>query len=457
MKSKIYIIIFFAGVLMCSCKKYLDQKNNLTNSGVETVSDVQQLLDDVVSVNLAASPYYGECSADNYYLTQQVLNGMSYYKGYEETYTWGKYPFDAAGTDLPGWGATYAGVMIMNVALEALDKMTVTESQRQAFNSVRGSAFAFRSWYFWQLVIAFSKAYNEATADKDLGIPLRLSANLNEASTRPSVRQTYTQIINDLDAALKLLPNRPQTANRPCKQSVYGMLANVYLSMRQYDKAGLYADSSLQINRDLLDFNTLNASATRPISQYNNEISIYLVTYGRPYNATTKGFVDTLLYKSYADNDLRKIVFFKKNSDGTFSFKGSFGQNYPFVGIANDEMFLVKAEAEARAGNSEKAMEDLNILMRNRMINTPAQPFVPITASSAQDALQKVLTERRKELIFRERRWMDIKRLNLENANIILTRNANGQIYTLLPNANRYAIPLPEMVLKVSGMPQNPE
>jgi len=128
-----------------------------------------------------------------------------------------------------------------------------------------------------------------------------------------------------------------------------------------------------------------------------------------------------------------------------------------FEGLANGEMYLVKAEAEARAGNTAKAMDDLNTLMQNRMVNTTGQPFVPLTASSAPDALQKVLTERRKELIFRDRRWMDIKRLNLENANIILTRTVSGQTYTLMPNANRYAIPLPDMVIKISGMPQNPE
>ncbi|SEM08104.1 hypothetical protein SAMN05216436_101351 [bacterium A37T11] len=53
-------------------------------------------------------------------------------------------------------------------------------------------------------------------------------------------------------------------------------------------------------------------------------------------------------------------------------------------------------------------------------------------------------------------RWMDIKRLNKEGANITLTRNLNGQIYTLPPNDPRFALPIPEDVIDLSGMQQNP-
>jgi hypothetical protein len=50
---------------------------------------------------------------------------------------------------------------------------------------------------------------------------------------------------------------------------------------------------------------------------------------------------------------------------------------------------------------------------------------------------------------------MDIKRLNKENANIVLVRKIEGQAYTLQPNANYYALPLPADVIKASGIPQN--
>ena len=82
--------------------------------------------------------------------------------------------------------------------------------------------------------------------------------------------------------------------------------------------------------------------------------------------------------------------------------------------------------------------------------------FNPYTASSAQSALALILTERRKELIFRNLRWMDIKRLNKEGANIWLKRIVAGQTYTLPANDNRFALALPSDIISMTGMPQNP-
>jgi len=60
--------------------------------------------------------------------------------------------------------------------------------------------------------------------------------------------------------------------------------------------------------------------------------------------------------------------------------------------------------------------------------------WAPFTAADATDALNKILVERRKELLFRGLRWSDIRRLNVEGANITLTRNIRGTLYTLPPN-----------------------
>jgi hypothetical protein len=81
--------------------------------------------------------------------------------------------------------------------------------------------------------------------------------------------------------------------------------------------------------------------------------------------------------------------------------------------------------------------------------------FVPFTASAPAEALNIILTERRKELIDRGLRWIDLKRFNLEGANIVLTREMKGETYTLQPNANYYALPLPADIIKATGIPQN--
>jgi len=138
---------------------------------------------------------------------------------------------------------------------------------------------------------------------------------------------------------------------------------------------------------------------------------------------------------------------------GGYSFKGSYSVYSLFIGIATDEVYLMRAECNARLGNKDAALNDLNTLMVTRW---STGTFIPFTAATSQDALNIILQERRKELIFRNLRWMDIKRLNKDGANITLTRIIGGQTYTLPPNDNRFALPLPADIVKMTGMPQNP-
>jgi len=100
-------------------------------------------------------------------------------------------------------------------------------------------------------------------------------------------------------------------------------------------------------------------------------------------------------------------------------------------------------------------MRDLNTLLQNRW---RAGVFTPVTATDADDALGKILAERRKELLFRGLRWTDLRRLNKEPRRALtLTRTVNGQVYTLLPNDVRYVYAIPSNVLSFNpDMPQNP-
>lgn len=163
--------------------------------------------------------------------------------------------------------------------------------------------------------------------------------------------------------------------------------------------------------------------------------------------------VDSMLYKSYDANDLRKIIFFTSNPDGSHYFTGSYEGTYVnYNGIATDEMYLIRAECYARSGKIVLAMNDLNALLVNRF---KKGTFIPLHAGNDDDALNLILNERRKELIFRMLRFTDIKRLNKEGANITQKRIINGVAHTLSPNDPYYALPIPENVIQYTGMKQN--
>jgi hypothetical protein len=99
------------------------------------------------------------------------------------------------------------------------------------------------------------------------------------------------------------------------------------------------------------------------------------------------------------------------------------------------------------------ALNDLDSLLTHRW---RTGTFTPYSISSAAEALDTILVERRKELAFRGLRWSDLRRLNREAWPITLTRNLNGVLYTLTPNSELYTLPIPPDVINFSGIMQNP-
>jgi hypothetical protein len=204
----------------------------------------------------------------------------------------------------------------------------------------------------------------------------------------------------------------------------------------------------------LLDYNTLNASSGFPVPLFNPEVLFHSSTaLGILSNAIAK--IDSALYLSYASNDLRKQVYFKSNGNGTFGFKGSYtASTTQFIGISTSEVYLTKAECFARLGQTEEAIKTLNALLVKRW---KTGTFTPLNINDAATALKKILEERRKELLMRDLRWMDLKRLNREPEHqVVVKRVLNNQVYELRPGDNRYALPIPEEVINRSGMKQNP-
>lgn len=451
-KYYIITITLFCCLFFQSCKKYLDEKQDQKLVVPTTVQDLQSLLDNWTFVN-GNYPESGELSSDDWYLIYSEWNSRSEY--IKRTYTWEKdYLFNAGGNN--SWSFCYRMVYVANTVLHYIDKIEVPANEMTSKDNTKGSAYFLRGMSFANAAWIWCLAYEEATASADMGIPLRLDPNFNTPSVRANLKNTYNQIINDLKEAANLLPEVPVHPIRPSKSAAYGWLARTYLSMRSYDSALVYASKYLDRRSELLNFNNLSQTSNTPIASFNKEVAYHTVL--NTAIAASRIRIDTVLYNSYDANDLRKTIFYRPNPDGTFQFKGSYDGSTNggvwFNGIATDEMYLIRAECFARKGNTGNALADLNALLVTRWKNNGS--WTDITASSANDALNVILKERRKELTQRGLRWLDIKRLNKEGAGIVLKRNLNSQSYILEPNDLKYALPIPEDVVAITGMPQNP-
>jgi hypothetical protein len=468
--KRIFYITILTLVAFCnfSCKKYLEVAQDSSKIQLSSAADCQLVLDNYPIMN-AGYPNEGEAAADNYYLTDANYNTLP-----EEDKKFYVRAADAQRVlSSPQWTGCYQVATYSNLVLEALDKLAANGQTGTIDAGIKGAALFFRAYAHYQILQLYAKPYGAAT-DEDLGIPFRKSSDVNEKFERLTVKQSYETILGELQNAATLLPATSSVASRPNKVAAFALLARIYLAMGNYTLAGQMANSSLQMKSSLLDYNAISATSTIPFApRFNAEVIFQsvttagygafvgqaFVTYGNTLNPTMAK-IDPDLYAQYDNNDLRKRIFFKANTGSPVTYK--FTGNYEpvtnaafFNGLATDEMYLIRAESYARAGSTTLAMNDLNTLMQKRWLVSAG--YVNRIATSADDALNQILTERRKELPFRGLRWSDLRRLNLETKfQKVLTRVVADQTYTLQPNAFGYVKLIPAEVINNSSIPQNP-
>lgn len=451
MRKSIYMIMAVCLLgTACTKDKWFDQKANLSQVVPARVQDFQAMLDNpIMDWN---SPYLGETGCDDHYVPDAQFLQLS--TNEQNAYTWSHTsPYKS----VVDWGlsgdGTYTRVYYANLSLDGLK--TATGAGTADYNSVKGQALFYRAKNFFDILQEYAPVYDSAKAASDLGIPLRLESDITIVSTRATVKDSYNQVIADLNAAIPLLPVTPLYKTRPSRPACYALLARLYTSAGDYTDAGKYADSCLQLYTAIVDFNTLNYTASYPLPNYNDDVIFHCsLNVGNgpvSYNAR----VDSLLYKQYDSNDLRKKLFFTVNADGSVTVKQSNFYNTCFSGMTVEEVYMVRAESEARAGQTAAAMSDLNTLLRTRY---KTGTYVDKTAASADEALQIVLTERRKELLMHGVRWSDLRRLNKDSRFAkTLTRTVKGQVYTLEPGSLKYTLPIPDDVIsQAPTITQNP-
>jgi hypothetical protein len=452
----IVFILLIGMIAGPACQKFVNKKPSTTLVVPTTLDDFQALLDN--DLIMRECPALGELSTDDFYLLYpywSTLNNKEH-----NAYTWAQDIYQGQG-GVEDWDLPYQQVFYANVVMEGLAGITKDSSNTAGWNALEGAAYFIRAYAFYNLAQVFAPVYDGTKSPTDpYGIPLRLVSDVNAVSIRSTVQHTYDRILSDLNMASGLLPVAIPFANRnrPSKPAALAMMARVYLSMRDYGNAGKYADSCLKMYDSLIDYNTVSTSSFFPFAKGNPEtmyqsrlLSSTQVFLGF---ANASCIVDSALFQSYDTSDLRRSIFYTVNSSGNPNCKGTYnGGVFPFSGLAIDEVYLVRAESYARMSNTILALNDLDSLLVKRWM---AGSFVPLSASSPAQALSLVLAERRKELAFRGTRWSDLRRLNQEGAAIGLSRNLNGQSYSLLPGGLNYVLPIPPDVIQLSGIMQNP-
>lgn len=360
------------------------------------------------------------------------------------------------------WFASYNRIYYYNTVIDNI--MNADGSDEQQKLSIRAEALISRALEYLYLVNGYAKYYDVRTAESDPGVPLILDEDISKKNlVRASVKDVYAQIQSDLQTALPNLPMQAKgNAFRASKAAGYGVLAKMYLYMGNYAEALKAANAVLEMNNSLLDLKKYavvkaqsSIGRTNVPQDIDNPENIYIKFAPYVYGLSSKVFGSDELISLFSEDDMRLQVYFTKNFRNIPTDKYVWA---PYLranlAVSSPEIYLIAAECEAREGSIERAIALINKLRDNRIKNN-----TDIVATDRNDALQKVLEERRRELAMSGMvRYIDLKRLNQESQFAKTVTHVTGEgTFSLEPNSPLYVLPIPAKVMRFNknSMKQN--
>ncbi len=325
------------------------------------------------------------------------------------------------------WAGHYSVIKNYNIAIANSHPDLVDDDLQPSANILRGIALFCRASSYLTLTRHYGNAYNPATAETDLSVPLVLVYDQLAKPARASVQAVYNQIIADLDEAEDLLAEAADAGKTltiggvktnlagqaraavPTVDAVRALKARYYLDVKDYEQAAVYAEDVIASgNYELandsakMDAEYTNDLGKEPIVQLyasmkEGQVGNTLFTlvgndeghgkYFSPYFLPS-----SLLVNAYDPTDLRfakwftnslydvkmtgtyhpGIYVFTKYLDNPALHEGSVETGaHAAKPLLISEMYLIAAEAYAQAGDAASAQSILNELQQARKaVNT---------------------------------------------------------------------------------------
>lgn len=438
MKNIIHIILLVVfSVSLAACEDFLDVKPERSLVIPDELREYQAILD-AVPRQMNYAPKNPLLGADEMLLGQFALNRLN--QEDLSTYRWedGHYAITDFGVD---WTLGYQSIYYANVVLDGLKEFRPqNESDRTESLRLEASARFYRAWAHFYLLQIYAEPYLPGSPNQP-GIPIRITADINSSTSLASQKEVYEFILNDLSLAKSQLPVISELKTRPSQWAVEAMKSRVYLQMQDYPRALEAANQSLGIRDVLMDYKNTPSVGRYFFPRFNPEVIFHADLASTGYTFNREQWVDPALYALYENEDLRKTIYFQVSRvAGLFNFVARYSGDFlEWGGLATDEVLLTRAESAYRTGNEAMALADLNVLLKNRF-SSKLEPLV----LSGRALLKRILEERRKELVFRGVRWMDLRRLNQDPEwAVTLRRVVSGKEMVLEPGGSGYTVPIP--------------
>lgn len=381
---------------------------------------------------------YGDVHAGDDYQYNNIggSNRASFY--YDMNYQTASEFTSSTSSSNVAWKSPYIVIGRANRIIAAAEGGALSDAAeaKATIDQYAAEAKVLRALAHFDLVRIYGKPYTEDQG-ASLGVPLVTEVlESNAKPARSTVAEVYTQVVKDLTEAIS--SNALATETEPGYVSVWGakaILSRVYLNMGDYANALSVAEDIIKNSGAALwtrdqyfkawDASTPNESeflfrlnvAGSDDNNDLNGIGNLQQRDGYKEMVATKKFVDMLTSDPKdVRNDMflpakaeKEVAVYGTNKVFLNKLRGQGGnlRNVTIVPIIRlSEVYLTAAECAFRNNDKTKAVEYLNDLVKNRTTTEAS------LATVDNITLDRILIERRKELIGEGQRYFDALRNN---------------------------------------------
>ena len=407
----------------------------------------------------------------------------------------------------------YELILGANAVIDYIDQVN---DEKQNINYVLAQAYALRGFLYFKLVNIFGQPINSQPDALGVPLKLNSGVeNTENALARRTVKDVYAQVINDLKEAERLyetLPADKQFAKdyRTSLPMVQLLLSRVHLYQENWSDAASYAHKVMtNSNFKLLDLNVVETLTEEGYPFYKtyhaysesseviwlygsvNDMGSWVMSYAGTSNPKDNNRVMHAYFKAsddlmetYEDTDLRKERYIIKkavrdergidiwtpmaigklsvnipqdngislnNFYKPISGSGVFGRS-----LRLSEAYLNYAEAKAMmyqmGTDANGATEAQDALDELRVKRYAANDFKSLDITDAEELIQFVRNERRRELCFEDHRWYDLRRWGMKEIKHVWYNDANTKsTFTLTQGDKGYTIPIPDEAMDLNA------
>lgn len=421
-------LLLFAAFMAASCEDFLVEYPHTSitsDTALNTEGDIQYAVNGLYDL-LSSTGYYS--GAIFYYGDVKGDDVQSLYQSGRDVYYCYMFSHTSNGLHAGSlWGRPWYVIRQASHIINAIESGKITGS-KEVLNDYLGQAYAVRALAHFDMTRCFGYPYSK---DKGAswGVPIvDRVLPVDENPIRNTVAECYDFIIDQFNKAIPLL-STAKNNGRINQYAARALLSRIYLycdrNTDAYNTASKLIEElkgtsyKLAGNAEYIaQFNLTNTFRAESLFEIANSQSDNGSWDALSYLYHWWGYADMIVTLDFVNllkqdpNDVRlKLISNERGQQwwlmkypGPAHNQAAVYNNYPVIRVS--ELYLIAAEAAVKGGGDKtKGLEYLNAIV-NRA--NPAK-----TVSASEFNLDRVLTERRKELVGEGHRYFDALRNGL--------------------------------------------